>query len=53
MRKYELELRKLKSELQAKDKMMVISPNVQRLEEEKRRAEDEKNAAYNALEQRS
>jgi len=37
--------------LQQKENMM--NPNVQQLEAEKRRAEEDKNAAISALEQRS
>lgn len=51
LRKYEIELKKLKQELQQKENMM--NPNVQQLEAEKRRAEEDKNAAISALEQRS
>ena len=51
LRKYEIELRKLKLELQQKENL--VGPNVQQLEEERRRAEEDKNAAISALEQRS
>lgn len=52
LRKYEIELKKLKLELQQKESMSG-GPNVQILEEERRRAEADKNAAISALEQRS
>ena len=52
MRRYEIELKKLKQELQTKEAMQV-GPKVQHLEEERRRAEADKNAAISALEQRS
>lgn len=51
LRKYEIELKKLKNELQQKENMM--NPNVQQLEADRRRAEEDKNAAITALEQRS
>jgi len=39
LRKYEAELRKLKGELQAKDRMILTNPTVQKLEEERMIAE--------------
>lgn len=59
LRKYEIELRRLKQELDEKNRNMhninpVIPPqHVIQLEEEKRRAEQDKEAAINALEMRN
>lgn len=56
LRKYEIELRKLKQELEQKQMQTQMSSNPQqinKLEAEKRRAEEDKNAAITALELRS
>jgi hypothetical protein len=53
LRKYEIELRRLKWELDEKNKGMVDNKHLSQLEQEKRRAEEEKSAAINALEMRS
>lgn len=45
LRKYELELRKLKSELDERNKQMVENKHLLQLEAEKRRAEEDKAAA--------
>ena len=52
MRKYEIELRRLKYELDEKNKTPgpVSNSNVTQLEEEKKKAEQDKEAAINALE---
>jgi hypothetical protein len=53
LRKYEVELRKLKQELERKSHVYGDPEAVTQLEEEKRRAEEDKEAAINALEVRS
>jgi kinesin family protein 3/17 len=53
LRKYEIELRKLKQELERKSQVYGDPRAVTQLEEEKRRAEEDKEAAINALEVRS
>lgn len=53
LRKYEIELRKLKQELEHKSHGFGDMRQVTQLEEEKRRAEEDKEAAINALEVRS
>ena len=53
VRKYEIELRKLKAELEQKNSMLSNTEQVMRLEHERRQAEEDKNAAMQALEQRS
>lgn len=53
MRKYEVELRKLKQELNEKMRHMDNHQHLVQLEEEKRRAEQDKAAAINALEERN
>lgn len=53
LRKYEVELRKLKQELEKKGTGSGDPNAVTQLEEEKRRAEEDKEAAINALEVRS
>ena len=59
LRKYEIELRRLKTELDKKSTQQVNNGNngngehVIKLEREKRRAEEDKNAAITALEMRS
>jgi hypothetical protein len=53
LRKYEIELRKLKMELENKSGTYGDPHAVTQLEEEKRRAEEDKEAAINALEVRS
>jgi len=53
LRKYEVELRKLKQELESKSHVNGDPQAVTQLEEEKRRAEEDKEAAINALEVRS
>jgi hypothetical protein len=53
LRKYEIELRKLKMELENKNHVYGDPHAVTQLEEEKRRAEEDKEAAINALEVRS
>lgn len=53
MRKYEIELRRLKQELEQRNINMLNSEEILRLENEKRRAEEDKNAAITALELRS
>jgi len=53
LRKYEAELRRLKVELDKKNNTSAGGENVFRLEKEKRRAEEDKNAAITALELRS
>ena len=57
LRKYQIELKKLKQELEAKTKSLggMHGPNVDvaQLEAEKKQAEADKNAAINALEIRS
>lgn len=53
LRKYEVELRKLKMELNEKTRHMDGNNHLVQLEEEKRRAEQDKAAAINALEERN
>lgn len=53
LRKYEIELRKLKIELEEKSKGVVEPKHVQKLQQEKKQAEADKEAAINALELRS
>jgi kinesin family protein 3/17 len=53
LRKYEIELRKLKQELNEKTRHVDNTHHLVQLEEEKRRAEQDKAAAINALEERN
>jgi len=53
LRKYELEIRKLRSELESKSKEIVDKRKVLHLEELRRRAEADKVAALSQLEERS
>jgi len=53
LRKYEMELKKLREELEQRNRQVVDSEAVLRLEQQKRRAEEDKQAAVMALEQRS
>lgn len=53
MRKYEVELRRLKTELDKRNQNVMNTEQVMKLEKEKRRAEEDKNAAITALEMRS
>lgn len=53
LRKYEIELRRLKNELDEKSKLVYDKETLLQLEEEKRRAEEDKAAAITALEARS
>jgi hypothetical protein len=53
VRKYELELERLKRELDDKNKHIFDKRILMKLEEEKKRAEDDKMAAITALETRS
>ena len=53
LRKYEVELRKLKLELNEKNRHINSHSHLLQLEEEKRRAEQDKAAAINALEERN
>lgn len=58
LRKYEIELKKLKGELEEKNRMGgnnngEVNKNIHILEAEKKRAEEDKAAAINALEMRS
>lgn len=53
LRKYEVELRKLKQELSEKTRHVNGHQHVVQLEEEKRRAEQDKAAAITALEERN
>ena len=53
MRKYEIELKRLKQELEHRNTSVINSEQILRLEREKRRAEEEKNSAITALELRS
>ena len=53
LRKYEIELARLKAELQEKNRTVVDKEKMLSLEEEKRRAEEDKVAAITALEARS
>ena len=52
LRKYEIELRKLKYELEERNKQMGENKHLMQLEAEKRRAEEDKAAAINQLEAR-
>lgn len=53
LRKYEVELRRLKQELSQKPGASTDPSKVRQLEAQKRQAEEDKNAAITALEQRS
>ena len=53
LRKYEIELRKLKMELERRNRGPSDPHQMTKLEEEKRRAEEDKEAAINALELKS
>lgn len=53
LRKYETELRRLKTELERKNMSVNNTEQIMKLEKEKRRAEEDKNAAITALEMRS
>ncbi len=53
IRQYEVELRKLRSELDEKTRLIHSNEVVIQLEEEKKRAEEDKQAAIHALEQAS
>jgi chromosome segregation ATPase len=53
LRKYEQELKKLRSELEERNKQVVDKGEILRLEQQKRRAEEDKMAAITALEARS
>lgn len=53
IRQYEMELKRLRNELAEKDKMIQSNAIIVQLEDEKRRAEEDKNAAIEALEQAS
>lgn len=53
LRKYEVELKRLKSELDKRNHHGGNPDQISQLEREKRRAEEEKNAAFTALEMRS
>jgi kinesin family protein 3/17 len=53
LRKYEVELRRLRNELELKNQNVTDMKRVIELEDEKRRAEADKEAAIEALEQRS
>lgn len=53
LRRYEVELRRLKWELDEKNRILVSNPHLSQLEQEKRRAEEEKSAAISALEMQS
>ena len=53
LRKYEIELRRLKTELEKKTNSVSNQEHVIKLERDKRRAEEDKNAAITALEMRS
>jgi kinesin family protein 3/17 len=53
LRKYEVELKRLKWELEEKNRNVIDNRQLSQLEQEKRRAEEEKSAAINALEMRS
>lgn len=53
LRKYEVELKRLKQELEEKNKMMIDKSKINKLEEDKKKAEQDKNAAMAALELRS
>lgn len=53
IRQYEVELKKLRNELEEKTRLIHSNELVMQLEEEKKRAEEDKNAAIFALEQAS
>ncbi|KAL4507004.1 hypothetical protein ABPG72_001425 [Tetrahymena utriculariae] len=53
LRKYEIELKKLKQELEERNKMLIDKSRLIQLEEDKKRAELEKKNAMAALEKRS
>ncbi len=53
LRKYENELKRLKHELDERNKTLIDKTRLMQLEEDKRKAEQDKNAAMAALEQRS
>lgn len=53
LRKYEIELKRLKDMLQKKNENIVNNERMMQLEDEKRRAEEDKAAAITALEARS
>lgn len=53
LRKYEVELRRLKGELDRKNMSVNNSEHVLKLERDRKRAEEDKNAAITALEMRS
>lgn len=53
LRKYEFELKRLKGELEERNKTLIDKTRVMQLEEERRKAEQDKNAAMAALEARS
>ena len=53
LRKYEFELKRLKTELDERNKTLIDKTRLMQLEEDKRKAEQDKNAAMAALEARS
>ncbi len=53
IRQYEVELKKLRSELEEKSRLIHSNELVMQLEEEKKRAEEDKKKAIYALEQAS
>lgn len=53
LRKYELELKRLKTELDQRSRSIANTQELMQLEEDRRRAEEDKNAAITALETRS
>ena len=53
IRQYEIELKKLRSELEEKNKLIIGNELVIQLEEEKKQAEEDKMLAIDALEQAS
>ena len=53
IRQYEVELKKLRAELEEKNRLIHTNELVIQLEEEKKRAEEDKQAAIIALEQAS
>lgn len=53
IRQYEVELKKLRSELEEKNRLIHTNELVMQLEQEKKRAEEDKQKAINALEQAS
>ena len=53
IRQYEVELKKLRAELEEKNRLIHSNELIIQLEEEKKRAEEDKQAAINALEQAS